>query len=444
MVSRFNSVRTKSINPCILKWAREKSGLTLKEISKKMGLKEKNQIIRFEAGEVAPTQFQLNKLASIYYQPQIVFYLNTPPPKGEYSTDFRKPNPEISNRQNAQLEALVRKIATKQDFVRDLLDKDPEYQDVVFVESVHLDEHPKMVAQKIAEILNFDCQDKTIRGKNAEELFSKLRSCIEQIGVFVLLAGDLGSYHTKLGPEVFRGLAISDTKAPFIVINRYDAVSTRTFTLIHELVHILLDLTGTSENQIGSEVTTWEEEIERFCSDVAGEFLLPEDSFEVHSDDIENMNRSELYNYTSRIANDWSVSESLVAYKFYRLELINKSCYQDITGQYYFHWHESLKKRDYILEYTYGLIIFNPGFQTFSVQFQGKDQKNFLPFSPSYQLLVCQSFTGHQADRVPHHHYGILPADVVTGDEFVDVSVHVFRGEVVECSMIALLQQRPE
>ncbi len=100
--------------------------------------------------------------------------------------------------------------------------------------------------------------------------------------------------------------------------------------------------------------------------------------------------------------------------------------------------------RDYILEYTYGLIIFNPGFQTFSVQFQGKDQKNFLPFSPSYQLLVCQSFAGHQADRVPHHHYGILPADVVAGDEFVDVSVHVFRGEVVECSMIALLQQRPE
>ena len=100
--------------------------------------------------------------------------------------------------------------------------------------------------------------------------------------------------------------------------------------------------------------------------------------------------------------------------------------------------------RDYILEYTYGLIIFNPGFQTFSVQFQGKDQKNFLPFSPSYQLLVCQSFTGHQADRVPHHDDGVLPADVVTGDEFVDVSVHVLRGEVVECSMTALLQQRPE
>ncbi|MCY4308980.1 MAG: hypothetical protein OXC57_12040 [Rhodobacteraceae bacterium] len=50
-------------------------------------------------------------------------------------------------------------------------------------------------------------------------------------------------------------------------------------------------------------------------------------------------------------------------------------------------------------------------------------------------MFAGQSLPDHQADRVPHNDDGVLPADVVAGDEFVDVSVHVLRGEVVEGSI---------
>jgi hypothetical protein len=56
--------------------------------------------------------------------------------------------------------------------------------------------------------------------------------------VFVLLVGDLGSHHSPLSQEVFRGFALADKRVPFIVINDQDAKTARSFTLIHELTHI--------------------------------------------------------------------------------------------------------------------------------------------------------------------------------------------------------------
>ena len=75
---------------------------------------------------------------------------------------------------------------------------------------------------------------------NAEDAFRLLRSRTEDAGVFVLLKGDLGSHHTAIDVEVFRGLAIADDVAPFVVINDNDSRAAWSFTLLHELTHLLL------------------------------------------------------------------------------------------------------------------------------------------------------------------------------------------------------------
>ena len=84
----------------------------------------------------------------------------------------------------------------------------------------------------------------------------------------MLLQGDLGSTQTALDVEVFRGFAIADEVAPFIVINDRDTKPAWSFTLLHELVHLLLGQTGISGARTDSD-------IEKFCSDVAVEFLFP-------------------------------------------------------------------------------------------------------------------------------------------------------------------------
>jgi hypothetical protein len=74
--------------------------------------------------------------------------------------------------------------------------------------------------------------------RTEDDLLGHLREQAHQAGIFVLLEGDLGSYHSKISPEEFRGIAIADSVVPLIVINPNDAKSARVFTLVHELAHI--------------------------------------------------------------------------------------------------------------------------------------------------------------------------------------------------------------
>ena len=98
--------------------------------------------------------------------------------------------------------------------------------------------------------------------------FKRLRDAAEQAGVFVLLMGDLGNYHSAISVETFRGFAIADPVAPFIAINDRDSHAAWSFTLLHELAHLCLGQTGIS-------ALRGDAEVERFCNLVAGEFLLP-------------------------------------------------------------------------------------------------------------------------------------------------------------------------
>ncbi len=96
------------------------------------------------------------------------------------------------------------------------------------------------------------------------------RTC-QAAGIFVLLIGNLGSHHTALDVELFRGFALSDKVAPFVVIaNDQDSEQAWSFTLLHELAHIWLGQTGVSSGRPTSAIET-------FCNDVAGRVLLPSD-----------------------------------------------------------------------------------------------------------------------------------------------------------------------
>ena len=86
----------------------------------------------------------------------------------------------------------------------------------------------------------------------------------------MLVLGDLGSYHTELSVEVFRGVALADEFAPFVVINPRDSAAGRCFTLLHELVHLWLGEPGIS----GGDPL---DPVEAFCNNVASRFFLPDE-----------------------------------------------------------------------------------------------------------------------------------------------------------------------
>ena len=66
--------------------------------------------------------------------------------------------------------------------------------------------------------------------------------------------GNLGTHHTDIDVRIFRGFALADDVAPFVVINEKDSRAAWSFTLLHELVHILLGETGISGYNSNAEI----------------------------------------------------------------------------------------------------------------------------------------------------------------------------------------------
>lgn len=338
---------TEPINPRILAWARETAGLTVEEAAEKLALGRSeraspaDKLSALEAGTRSPTPAQLAKAASLYKRPLIVFYMAEPPRRGERGDDFRTAPAAVSLRENALLDTLLRDVKARQQMVRGMLEDEDEASTLPFVGSARMEHGPSAVANAIRAALDVSVDDQRA-AKGPDGLFALLRSAAERIGVFVLLIGDVGSHHSAISEEVFRGFAIADEVAPFVVINDRDARTARSFTLLHELAHIWLGATGVS----GPVKDASANKVERFCNDVAGEFLLPPSALTAMPE-LRTANVDVVLRATERLADAWNVSQALVTYRFARKQWISSGIASELFRMLAERWrHERERSRE--------------------------------------------------------------------------------------------------
>ena len=155
----------------------------------------------------------------------------------------------------------------------------------------------------------------------------------------MLLIGDLGSYHTAISLETFRGFALADPLAPFVVINDQDSRAAWSFTLLHELAHLWLGQTGVSGRLA-------ERGIEKFCNDVASEFLVPAgELLEIRL--RASPTKTELESVVGDFAAARNVSRSMVAYKLYRRKIIGRELWQKLSSRFQQQWvQERLRTKE--------------------------------------------------------------------------------------------------
>ena len=343
--------RANNINPAILVWARETAGLEPEEAVARLDFikptdveSAAQRLLAFESGERKPTRNQLLKFASVYRRPLLTFYMKKPPVKGYRGKDFRQSVGRVTRRENSLLDALLRDIRARQEMVKSLLEDEEDIRNLPFVGSANVDQGAGTVAASIANTLQFDHERLESRRGNADSLFKTLRRNAESAGVFVLLVGDLGSYHTALSVEVFRGFAISDRIAPFVVINDQDARAARSFTLVHELAHVWLDKSGVSGAPLPDTPQSSHDQIERFCNDVAGEFLLPNAALRTRPIKLAAGDKQNAANFIHALAEDWSVSEPMAAYRLNRIGLVETTIYRELVAEYAARW-QHLRQR---------------------------------------------------------------------------------------------------
>lgn len=331
------------VNPEILVWARETAGLTPEEAARK------NQRLRdtrdasavdklnaLEYGMDEPSRTVLVEMARVYRRPLVTFYLPSPPAKGNRGADFRTLPAEHSANDEALLDALLRDIRARQSMVRAVLEDLEEAEPLPFIGSHKMDDGYLAVLASIQELLDVNLASYRDQ-PDTTSAFDLLRGSVERAGVFVLIKGDLGNYLSALGVRVFRGFSIADTLAPFTVINYRDAKAAWSFTLLHELAHLFMGQNSISDEQP-------ENEIERFCNEVASEFLMP--SREVNDLTVrDDMEFDVVVERISQFANERNISRTMVAYKAYNSRKIEKVTYDRLDARFLEEWRRVREAR---------------------------------------------------------------------------------------------------
>ncbi|MCI5044100.1 MAG: helix-turn-helix transcriptional regulator, partial [Aquisalinus sp.] len=203
------------VNPHILQWARETAGLSLAEAVRKLTLKEArgipaiDRLIALEEGTDSPSRPMLVKMAKLYRRPLLTFYLPEVPKLGDRGKDFRTLPDTIDQTETALVDAVVRDVRIRQALVRASLEDADEAAPLPFIGSARRQDGVNAVVASISEILGFDRN--AFRGINQlQGAFPYLRGITEAAGIFVLLIDNLGSHHTTIGVDVFRGFALAD------------------------------------------------------------------------------------------------------------------------------------------------------------------------------------------------------------------------------------------
>ena len=138
---------------------------------------------------------------------------------------------------------------------------------------------------------------------------------------------------TTLAAATLRGFALASDVAPFVVINAQDARTAWTFSLMPALAHIWPGASGVSGK-------VSDQTVEKFCNDVASEFLLPPDELALMNVGLQTTQESAARSI-SDFARQRHLSSMMVAYNLARAGLITNEMYLALAG-----WFRSLWRRN--------------------------------------------------------------------------------------------------
>jgi Zn-dependent peptidase ImmA (M78 family) len=239
----------------ILEWARTQARLSIPEAAARLGVKPE-KLEAWESGSKHPTMKQARQMADLYDRPLGTFYLDAPPASDPPTADYRTAK---KGDLSFELVAEIRRVHALRDAAADLAEETEDAFPSIGL-TIRLDEPPGHAADRVRSWLDVP----TPRPWNdAAGAFRWLRRRVEERGILVFIARSIPSDETS-------GFTLWFDVAPAIAINGKDKVSRRVFSLMHELVHVLLRQGGISDDDADST-----NQVETFCNEVAGHVLIP-------------------------------------------------------------------------------------------------------------------------------------------------------------------------
>jgi len=253
------------IRPELLIWARRTTGFEIVQVAKKLQIPPE-RLEEWERDAGRPTMVQLRKLAKVYKRPLGVFYLPEPPPDVRPLHDFRRLPGKVAGVQSPELRFEIRRAHSRRELVLDL-SQGVGGPPPTFALSATLADNPETLGTAIRIALGIRYEDQIISG-GPHETLNAWRSALENAGVLVFQA-------TTVAVTEIRGFSIGEAPLPAVVVNIKDSPRGRTFTMLHELAHLVLHKGGLCDTLEDGERHPEDKRAEIFCNHVAGATLVP-------------------------------------------------------------------------------------------------------------------------------------------------------------------------
>ena len=311
----------KGINPDIIKWARERSGYTLKEVADSVN-KDAETISNWESGEKAPTYPQLEKLADKFKRPIALFFFPEVPQEPDLVNQLALRSSEIK-KLSPNIRLLLRHAAARQISLMELnMGANPAKSRIFRDLHAQLDEPIADIARQTREYLDVSVETQTNwdDSKIALEIW---RDRIEEKGVFV--------FKDAFQDEFVDGFSLVHDQFPVIYLNNSRPHVRQIFSLFHELAHLLLRRNGITRG-----VKTGGEKIELFCNRFAAEFLVP-------TSDLESQLNFSDYDDAAieKLASHYNVSRPVILLKLIDQGILKPSDFKQKTKK----WKEAHESR---------------------------------------------------------------------------------------------------
>ena len=288
------------IRPAVLEWALAEAGETPESLGS--GIKVPTELVEnWLSGDDRPGTSQFRDLAAYLKRPTSVLLLKQPP-EGGVPASFRHPPGSSAGRtitrEEAQAVRAARRVQSVAKWIGERAEDvgpPPNLPDIVPMSD------PANAARELASWLSWSVALQT-SSKSQYEALNEMRTRLEDKRVLVL--------HLRMGRDGCRGFSLPDDQWPLIAVSRRYIPPARMFTYVHELVHLA---SHTQSMCLTGAVAA--SELERWCEEVAGNFLLP---FEEAKRFLENelgIDTARTPAHVARIARRFWLSQRGTAYR---------------------------------------------------------------------------------------------------------------------------------
>ena len=311
------------VQPSVIRWARESMGMSIEDVAHKLK-KSSEEVMAWESKDgVSPTYSQLENLAyKVFKRPLAVFFLPAPPDEIPPVREFRTlPHTDLQTL-HADTYVQVRKAHAYQLTLKEIFEgKNPSAKKISHEAPLDMQRSIEAQALAVRKALGISLEDQ-LEWKSDELALKRWREAVEAQGIFVFKA--------PFKQKDISGFCLLDADFPLIYLNNSTTKTRQIFSLLHELAHLLFNVSGISKFEASyvNRLPMAERKIEQFCNKVAAEILIPSADFIQQIAGFPGNAESVQDHLYANLASRYGVSREAVLRRLLDMERVSQAFYE--------------------------------------------------------------------------------------------------------------------